>query len=71
MYHKILKTPSFHALFVIIDNELAENTRAGACLHCGGVLHQADYPRSPLGLPVMARFYKHIGSQSSHFLGSN
>jgi hypothetical protein len=57
MYHKILKMPSFHALFVVIDNELAESTRVGACLRCGGRLHQADYPRSPLGLPISCREY--------------
>ena len=57
MYHKTLKIPSFHALLVVIDEELAENTRAGACLNCGGTLHQADYPRSPLGLPASCREY--------------
>jgi hypothetical protein len=57
MYHKILKIPSFHALLMAIDNELAENTRAGGCLNCGGALHQADYPRSPLGLPASCREY--------------
>jgi hypothetical protein len=57
MYHKILKTPRLHALLVVIDDELAENTRARACLDCGGALHQADYPRSPLALPVSCREY--------------
>ena len=57
MYHKILQIPSFHALFVYIDDELAENTRSEACPGCGGPLYQANYPRSPLGLPASCREY--------------
>lgn len=57
MYHKILKTPSFHVLFVYIDDKLAEITRSEACPGCGGPLYQADYPRSPLGLPASCREY--------------
>jgi hypothetical protein len=57
MYHNILKMPSFHALLVHIDNELAENVRSEACHGCGGALYQADYPRSPLGLPPSCRIY--------------
>jgi hypothetical protein len=55
MYHNLLKEPSFHALLVLIDDELAEQNRKKACPVCGGVLHQANYPRSPLGLPVFCR----------------
>lgn len=57
MYHKILQIPSFHALFVYIDDELAENTRSGACPDCNGPLYQANYPRSSLGLPASCREY--------------
>ena len=57
MYHKILKTPSIHMLFVYIDDQLANNIRSGNCLDCGGALYQADYPRSPLGLPASCREY--------------
>jgi hypothetical protein len=57
MYHKILKTPSFHALLEHIDDKLAENTCSDDCPSCGGPLHQADYPRSPLGLPALCREY--------------
>ena len=57
MYHKLLIKPSFHALLVIIDDELAEQTRKEACYACGGVLHQANYPRSSLGLPLDCRDY--------------
>ncbi len=57
MYHKILKTPSFHALLRCIDDKLAEHTRSEDCPDCGGPLYQADYPRSPLGLPASCREY--------------
>ena len=57
MYHKILKMPRFHALLVHIDDTLADNVRSKGCLACGGSLYQADYPRSPLGLPVLCREY--------------
>ena len=55
MYRKLLKNPSFHVLLVLIDDELAEQNRKEACPVCGAVLHQANYPRSPLGLPVSCR----------------
>lgn len=53
MSHKFLFNSTFHSLLVAIDRELAENTRQQGC-SCGGVLHQANYPRSPFG--VSARF---------------
>lgn len=68
MYHKILKTPRFHALFVYIDDELAENTRSEDCPGCGGPLYQADYPRSPLGLPASCR--EHYDSRRSLCCGN-
>ena len=57
MYHKLLTDPTFHALLKAIDDDLAEITRKEACCHCGGALHQANYPRSPLGLPMSCREY--------------
>ena len=57
MYHNILKTPSFHMLLVYIDDKLADNARSAGCLCCGGPLYQADYSRSPLGLPASCREY--------------
>jgi hypothetical protein len=57
MYHNLLINPSFHALLNVIDDDLAEQTRQTACLACGGPLHQANYPRSPLGLPLDCREY--------------
>lgn len=55
MYHEILKKTSFHALFVHIDDELAKTVQAADCPFCGGPLYQANYPRSPLGLPASCR----------------
>ena len=41
-----------------IDQELAETTRQGGC-QCGGNLYQADYPRSPIGLPdALLQYYQ-------------
>jgi len=57
MSHKFLFNTSFHELLNKLDLELAEATRLAGCLHCGGSLHQADYPRSPFGLPVGFRSY--------------
>lgn len=31
------------------DEKSAEKTREAGCLHCGGPLHRADYPRKPRG----------------------
>jgi predicted amidophosphoribosyltransferase len=67
MYHKILKTPSFHALLMHFDQELAEKERDDPCLNCGGPLHQANYPRSPLGLPVSCR--EHYETRQSNCCG--
>jgi hypothetical protein len=68
MYHEILKKPSFHALFVHIDDELAEKVRSEACPFCSGPLYQADYPRSPLGLPASCR--EHYDSRRSLCCGN-
>lgn len=51
MCHAVLESPTFFALLLHIDEELAEAARAAGCPACGGVLHQADYPRKPRGCP--------------------
>lgn len=63
MYHNLLKDPSFHVLLKLIDDDLAELSRKEGCCYCGGPLHQADYPRSPLGLPASCR--EHYESRRS------
>lgn len=51
MCHALLESPTFFLLLLHIDEELAEAARSGGCPACGGVLHQADYPRKPRGCP--------------------
>lgn len=51
MCHALLESPTFFALLLHIDEELAEAAQEGGCPACGGVLHQADYPRKPRGCP--------------------
>lgn len=48
MCHTVLQDPNFFRLLLCIDQELAEELKAGGCA-CGGVLHRADYPRKPRG----------------------
>ena len=40
---------AFLAFLVEVDRDLAKKARVAGCLLCGGVLHVANYPRSPLG----------------------
>ena len=54
MSHKFLFDSTFHTLLIAIDRELAEAIRQQGC-PCGGVLHQANYPRSPFGLSAKLR----------------
>ena len=56
MSHKFLTQTSFHQLLIKIDHELAEQTRLAGC-HCGGPLYDANYPRSPFGLPEALRVH--------------
>lgn len=67
MYHKLLTDPSFHALLKTIDDDLAEIARKETGCNCGGALHQANYPRSPLGLPASCR--EHYDSRRSFCCG--
>jgi len=47
--HALLEDPKFFWLLKRIDEELAARVRAEGCVHCGAVLHRADYPRKPRG----------------------
>ena len=59
MSHRFLSDSSFHSILIAIDKELADAAQKKGCLHCGGVLHQAAYPRSPFGMPAAFRsFYE-------------
>ena len=57
MSHFLIQDPRFFQLLLRIDQEFAQQTRAGGC-SCGGVLHRGDYPRKPRGClsEVRAKF---------------
>lgn len=54
MCHSLLNDPSFFTLLLHIDRELAQAHQVRGC-PCGGVLHQAHFPRKPRGCPRQAR----------------
>lgn len=47
----MLRDRRFIELLQMFDREIAERARAHGCPECGGVLHDARYPRKPRGLP--------------------
>ena len=51
MCHALLRDASFWRLLIRIDEDLAAQESAAGCPVCGGVLHRADYPRKPRGVP--------------------
>ena len=51
MSQNFLFNASFHLLLIAIDQEIANDTMNRGCQYCGGKLHLADYPRSPVGIP--------------------
>lgn len=55
MLHKFLHDVKFHSFLIQLDKELALEVQQKGCPHCGGTLHQADYPRSPLGMFIQFR----------------
>jgi len=55
MSHNFLWNANFHLLLQKIDQELAEKAHKQGCPDCGHPLHQANYPRSPMGIPVRLR----------------
>lgn len=54
MSHKFLFDASFHSLLEAIDREFLQEQKRQKC-ECGGHFHQADYPRSPMGVPIFLR----------------
>lgn len=67
MSHKFLQNSSFHQFLKTIDYDLSEEERVKGCAHCGGKLHHADYPRSPLGVPLEHR--EHYEKRYSYCCG--
>lgn len=55
MSQNFLYNASFHSLLNTIDQELADQAKEKGCSYCGNQLDQADYPRSPFGLPAQFR----------------
>jgi len=55
MSHKFLFDANFHLFLNKIDQEFSEEIKQKGCPFCGEKLHQADYPRSPLGMPQLFR----------------
>jgi hypothetical protein len=49
--HALLADIKFHQQLILIDADLAEQTRLCGCPFCGGPLHQADFPRKPRSCP--------------------
>ena len=52
--HIFLQSPRFFSLLGQIDADLAATAKAQCC-PCGGVLHNANYPRKPRGCPIGLR----------------
>lgn len=58
MSHNFLLDASFHNKLYDIDQETAKVARCQGCPHCGGELHQANYPRIGFGIHrQLAGFY--------------
>lgn len=55
MSHRFLFNASFHSSLKTIDQEFVAKTKEKGCVDCGSELHQANYPRSPVGLPFQFR----------------
>ena len=55
MSHNFVFDANFHLLLTAIDQEIAKEVQQKGCIYCGNKLHQADYPRSPVGLPSQFR----------------
>ena len=54
MCHALLQDIKFFDLLLRMDEESATQMRASGC-PCGGVLHQANYPRKPRGCSAAIR----------------
>jgi hypothetical protein len=55
MLHIFGRSANFHQKLFQIDAEIAQATRAKGCAHCGGKLHQANYPRTGFGVEAEVR----------------
>ena len=49
MCHSPLEDARIWIVLLGMDQDVAEQVRRAGCMHCGGVLHVANYPRKPRG----------------------
>lgn len=63
MSYNFLGNANFHFLLNSIDQDLANQRQLQGCFECGHKLHQANYPRSPVG--ILARFRNHYDERLS------
>ena len=50
MCHAFIKDSRFYQFLFHIDQDIATEVQLGGCVHCGGTLHVACYPRKPRGI---------------------
>ena len=63
MSHKLLSNANFHLILCAIDKELLNQSKKQGCPDCKNKLHQANYARSPFGVP--AQFREHYDMRLS------
>jgi len=50
MCHAFVSDSRFYQFLFRIDQAMANEAQSGGCVHCGGRLHVARYPRKPRGV---------------------
>ncbi len=50
MCHAFVSDARFYQFLLHVDQETAREVQQGGCVHCGGALHVACYPRKPRGI---------------------
>jgi hypothetical protein len=50
MLQRFLRDVKFFQILLRFDEDTAVHAREKGCEFCGGILHQADYPRKPRGM---------------------
>lgn len=57
MLHNFLSKAIFHSVLNVIDRDLMDQAKKEGCSFCKNTLHQANYPRSPAGMPSEFRVH--------------
>lgn len=63
MSHNFLFNAIFHSVLNVIDRDLMDQAKKKGCPFCKNKLHQANYPRSPAGMP--SEFREHYDARLS------